>query len=315
MFTLAHFSDPHLGPLPKPALRDLMGKRLSGYLSWHRRRRKLHKPGVLAALAEDLKDLQPGHVAITGDLTNISLPAEFTQTADWLRRLGAPDWISVVPGNHDAYVGMPWAESIGLWSDFMSHETQNQPGPRPEGAAAFPFVRRRGPLAIVGLSSACPTPLFVASGTLGRSQLERLEGVLTALGAEGCCRVVLIHHPPTEGATAARKRLVDSAAFRAVIARSGAELILHGHDHTFDRGEIAGPGGPAAVFGVPSASAQQPGRKPQAHYHLYDISAAESGWRVAVRVRGYTTEGGRFIDSDSYEIQIPRAAGVTDRSP
>ena len=38
----------------------------------------------------------------------------------------------------------------------------------------IPTLRRRGPVALIGLSSAVPTPPFMATGTLGRAQLEAL---------------------------------------------------------------------------------------------------------------------------------------------
>ena len=45
-FTLAHLSDPHLAPLPKPRLRELMGKRALGYLNWVRNRKRVHSRAV-----------------------------------------------------------------------------------------------------------------------------------------------------------------------------------------------------------------------------------------------------------------------------
>ena len=50
-------------------------------------------------------------------------------------------------------------------------------------AAGFPFVRRRGPLALIGLSTAVPTPPFMATGRLGEAQLARLGETLVALAA------------------------------------------------------------------------------------------------------------------------------------
>ena len=41
--------------------------------------------------------------------------------------------------------------------------------------APFPFVRRRGPLALIGVSSAVPTPPLMATGRLGRAQLDALD--------------------------------------------------------------------------------------------------------------------------------------------
>ena len=76
-FTLAHLSDPHLPPLPAARLRDLANKRALGYLNWRRNRRKFHRRDVLDALVSDIRTQTPDHIAVTGDLVNLSLEAEF----------------------------------------------------------------------------------------------------------------------------------------------------------------------------------------------------------------------------------------------
>ena len=53
-FTLAHLSDPHLPPLPKPRFRELAGKRVLGYLNWTRNRHKYYRREVLDSLVGDL---------------------------------------------------------------------------------------------------------------------------------------------------------------------------------------------------------------------------------------------------------------------
>jgi 3',5'-cyclic AMP phosphodiesterase CpdA len=300
MFTLAHISDPHLGPLPPVRPVELMNKRFFGWLSWVRRRRALHRPEVLAAMAADLAGMAPDHLVITGDLTNIALPGEFALVGRWLESLGAPEAVSVVPGNHDAYVAVPWETSLAKWAAFMACEEAGTAAAGPQG---FPFVRHRGPAAIIGLSSAQPTPLFQAHGTLGPAQLERLDAVLRRLGKEGRFRVVLLHHPPSLDKVVWRKRLVDAEAFRAVIAGAGAELVLHGHDHTFGSETIPGPGGPVPVVGVPSASAgRDGGRHPIAHYQLYRIEKANNSWCIEVSARGFDAATGAFRQVRSYAL-------------
>ena len=59
---------------------------------------------MLDALVEDLQAQRPDHIAVTGDLVNISLVAEFAPARAWLESVGTPDHVTVVPGNHDAYV-------------------------------------------------------------------------------------------------------------------------------------------------------------------------------------------------------------------
>ena len=83
-FTLAHLSDPHLAPLPKPRLSELMGKRATGYLNWVRSRHLIHSRPMLDKLTADLRTQHPDHIAVTGDLVNIALEAEFGPARDWL---------------------------------------------------------------------------------------------------------------------------------------------------------------------------------------------------------------------------------------
>ena len=54
-FRLAHLSDLHLGPMPRVSPRSLMNQRVLGYLSWQRRRYRVHRREVLDALVDDLQ--------------------------------------------------------------------------------------------------------------------------------------------------------------------------------------------------------------------------------------------------------------------
>ena len=116
-FTLAHLSDPHLPPLPSLRLRDLAGKRALGYLNWTRNRRNVHKRDVLDALVSDLQAQKPDHIAITGDLVNLALEAEFAPSRAWLESVGAPDRVTVIPGNHDAYVRATQHRFVEAWGN------------------------------------------------------------------------------------------------------------------------------------------------------------------------------------------------------
>lgn len=305
-FVLAHLSDPHLGPLPQAGWRALSNKRLSGFLSWTRNRIHIHRPEVLALLTADLKRQTCDHIAVTGDLVNISLPEEFTVAARWLREVGPPDRVTVVPGNHDAYVDVPWAEATGLWAEYM-RGTRSVSGAEtlPTGDADFPFTRRFGSVALVGTSTAVPMPLFVAAGRLGPDQCARLAAQLTQLGQEGCFRVVLIHHPPFGGGAYKRKSLLDAKEFQAVIAEAGAELVLHGHTHVSGLGRIITPQGPVPVIGVPSASAVAAGHKDAAQYHLYRIEKQDHAWSLEVEIRGLNAAGDGFERQGQMALSIP----------
>ena len=287
-FSLAHLSDLHL-PLPAtlPPWRQLAGKRLLAFLSWQRKRRRIHTLRPLEALLADLATHAPDHVAITGDLTNLALPSEFIAARRWIDRLGPPGRISVVPGNHDRMVAMPWAPGLGQWAPWMAGD------PPTADDAMFPFLRRRGPLAIIGLSSAVPTPPGSAAGQLGTRQVEQAAALLDWTGREGLCRVVLIHHPPIMGEGGRRKALRDRASFCAMLKRSGAELVLHGHHHVSRLLTLPGPAGPILLLGVPSASAGV-ARPELARWHLHRIARDGAGWRLTTQARGYDPGMDRF---------------------
>ncbi|HEV3500588.1 MAG TPA: metallophosphoesterase, partial [Bradyrhizobium sp.] len=167
-FTLAHLSDPHLPPLPTPKLRDLAGKRALGYLNWTRNRHKYHRREVLDALVSDMQAQDPDHIAVTGDLVNLALEAEFAPARAWLESVGAPDRVTVIPGNHDAYVRV----TQHRFADVLRHYLDGDDAPR--AGAPFPYLRRRGPLALISVSSAVPTAPLMATGRLGRAQLDAL---------------------------------------------------------------------------------------------------------------------------------------------
>jgi 3',5'-cyclic AMP phosphodiesterase CpdA len=280
MFVLAHLSDPHLAPLPAPRLADLAGKRMLGYLHWRKTRQRIHRRAQVDRLVADLHAQAPDHIAVTGDLVNIALPAEYAAARAWLDTLGDPHDVTLVPGNHDAYVGAALAH-LCAWQPFMRGDEA------PASALEFPFVRRRGPLALVGLSSAVPTAPFMATGELGAGQIARLDEWLPRLA--GFFRVVMLHHPPVSPRPA-NKRLVDAAEFLRVIAAHGAELVLHGHDHLHMLNWLSGPNGARVpAVGVPSASAAPGTSHDAAAYNLYAIDGAPGAWRCEMTSRGTTS--------------------------
>jgi 3',5'-cyclic AMP phosphodiesterase CpdA len=304
VFTLAHLSDTHLGEvgIPRPDL--LVSKRILGLLTWHMRRKAVHLASVLEGLIDDIHAERPDHIVVTGDLVNISLPREFLRAAAWLTKLGSPHDVSVIPGNHDAYVNIAWERSLGLWADYMAGEGGDGREHPARGPDDFPYLRRRGPLAIIGVSSAAPMPPHMAAGRIGAQQMERLTGLLARTRQAGCCRVVLIHHPPLPGPASDRKQLLDSAEFRMVIAAQGAELILHGHTHVSGLAQLPSPAGSVPVVGVPSASARATGHKDYARYHLYRIDKEIAGWRILVDVRGVGADARRFAKEPGFTLHV-----------
>jgi 3',5'-cyclic AMP phosphodiesterase CpdA len=282
MFTLAHLSDPHLAPLPKPRIAELIGKRLTGYIHWQHKRRFVHDSAVLAKIVADMKSQASDHIVVTGDIVNIGLPGEFLHGREWLESLGSQKKVSFVPGNHDAYVGDSVILADRAWRAYMSEDDET---------AGFPYLRRRGPLALIGLSTGVPTPPFFATGFLGYEQLAALAVTLDEARNENLFRVVLIHHPPVSQA-ARHKRLLDAPILRHVIAKHGAELVIHGHDHVHMLNWLEGPSGSRVpAVGVPSTSAAWGNSKDAAAYNLYAIDGAAGRWSCEMISRGIDAKG------------------------
>jgi 3',5'-cyclic AMP phosphodiesterase CpdA len=299
MFRLAHLSDPHLGPLPPVHWRDLMGKRLTGYANWRLGRGDAQDMEVLAALIADIKAQHPDHIAVTGDFANIGLASEFVTARRFLEGLGSPGEVSAIPGNHDIYVSgsaAALAPTIGPW---MASDG--------EKALSFPFLKRRGQVALIGLSTGVPTPAFIASGRLGAAQIGRLEELLARLAAEKAIRIILIHHPPHLGGATRLRQLTDGARLRRVLARYGCEAVLHGHNHRASLASVQGPAGPIPVIGAPSASAR-PARLHRPGWWQIEIDErAPPETAVKARLRGYDQAASGFAELNTHLVSAPRA--------
>ena len=289
MITLAHISDIHLSPMPEVGWRDLLGKRLTGYLNWKLRRHDELNSESLASLVTHLQAQNADFTAVTGDLVNLALGEEVDRAGRWLQALGATDRIAVCPGNHDAYVAGALESAQEVWGDYMRGETLDD--------AAFPFVRRIGELAVISCSSAVPTRPFLAIGRFDERQADRLGRILKIMGEAGHFRAVLIHHPPNAELQHPSFGLKGHKRFRQVIAEHGAELILHGHTHRSSIHSIPGKGHEVPVVGVAAASAAQGGTlNDPARYNLFRIERAGDGsWSCTLREYGYQRLGADIV--------------------
>jgi len=277
MFVLAHLSDLHL--CSRPRLGELAGKRALGLINWYRGRKNIHRPEVIEAIARDLKAVAVDHIAVTGDLVNLSLPDEYARARVFLDGLGPPSAVTAIPGNHDIYVPEALRYPADFWGDYIRGDDGT--------VGAFPFVRRRNDVGLIALSSALPTGPFMATGHVGAEQLALFAGALDQM--RGLFRIVLIHHPPLGPRSRYLRRLTDAADFRRVLAEKGAELVLHGHDHRHSLVWLDGPSEPIPAVGVPSASALAPhGHENAAGYNLFHIDAGAGTWKCELvrRERG-----------------------------
>ncbi len=278
-FRLAHLSDLHIGPLPRPRLSELMGKRLTGYWNWKRSRHAIHNMPMLDAIINDMKTQKLDHIALTGDLVNIGLPAEFESAYSVVKQIAAPHDMSLIPGNHDAYCPNSLPAMTKYFAPYMRGDDVED--------VTFPYMRIRDKIALIGVSSAIPTAPFLASGAVGNTQIERTRQMLEAAGQAGFLRVVMIHHPPYKEGVHFGRGLRDAQFFMKMLRDTGAELVIHGHNHV-QSVEIHerrnGPGIP--IIGVASGSAVPGTKQHKAAYHIYEFNVDKQGASLEMITRG-----------------------------
>ncbi len=286
-FTLAHLSDLHLSPIVGLTPRYWTTKRALGLFNWQRNRRWIHVASVAKALIDDAQALAVDHIAITGDLINLGLPREFEAALQWLTACDHADRITVIPGNHDVYGANGTDPGFNRWAHYMGAEPDT---------LAFPFVRRMGPIALIGLNSAIVTRPGLASGRLGAEQIEVVGDLLARLGAEGIIRVVLIHHPPLPDMTRPSRALMDAHHFKRVLERNGAELVLYGHNHVDKLNWLSTGSSNVPISGAASASAAiTSGHGALASYALFTFFKTDRGVRIRRVLRGFAEAGGSVV--------------------
>jgi 3',5'-cyclic AMP phosphodiesterase CpdA len=296
---VAHCSDLHLLSHDGARWLDLANKRWIGAMNLLSSRSRHYHVDAFDHMVDDMNAQGIEHVLCTGDVTNLALEQEFRFARGKFDRLaGGPEHVTVIPGNHDAYV----AEGVAHFGVFFEPYSRTDAGwewtdadKDPEDALddlRWPLVRVRGELAIIGLSTSRQTPWFTAYGRVGAGQLARVSKALADPRLAGKARLVAIHHPPA-GKRAANKirGLRDHVAFGEVIGRGGCDLIVHGHEHQDLTETLTGPTGPIPVRGIASGTYHH--NKPDriARYRIFEIAG---GKIVSDSLRVWTREHGRF---------------------
>ncbi len=284
---LIQLTDPHLSSLESFSFLTVKGKRKSGYLSWYTRRRYIHRPEILERLTQAVHDESPDQILLSGDLVHIGLEDEIIEAARWLRRLGTPEQVLLIPGNHDNYAPDSLAAMNRHWCDYLPAQVAGVN----DYAAPYPVVRSAGGLRLIGVSTSCVTRIFSAQGELGKAQLARLRAALggpvsAPAGAspkrpEFTC--LLIHHPPLPGMTKQRKALRDASDLQLVIEEQHPDLVLYGHIHCNRERQHR----EVRTFCTASASSVK-----NASYRVFDVEKTDNGWHCRMRLMSLDNQDG-----------------------
>lgn len=300
---IAHLSDLHLLSLEGAVPSRLFNKRFTGWVNLKLHRGHKHKPAPVHAAGAALRDLGVDHVVVTGDLTNLALEQEFELVTAFLDGLGYPaSEISVVPGNHDAYTRGAHRSSRfkAYCGPYITSDLDLGLAP----GASFPFVRLRGPAAIIGLSSAVPRPPLVASGELGRPQLEAIGRALAHPEVVKRTPVLLVHHPlhnPVSRAKVLLEGLIDAKGLAAKLSDVRRGLVLHGHLHRRIHRSLPTRAGSIDAVGATSSSLLHEDADRMAGFNVYDV--ADDGEIAKIGAYRYAPGDGSFS-----EAVVPRVA-------
>lgn len=270
VYRVAHISDLHVLDLKGVPVWRFLNKRITGYANLRFKRSHHHSQETLRQVCRALKNYAPDHVIITGDVTNLALQSEFEAAKSLLEEeLGFEDArISLVPGNHDAYTkGAAISARVEHYFGTYMKSDVNVPKD-----ATFPFVHLRGPLALIGLSSAIAQPPLFACGEVSAAQREALEQILAHPSLEGRTRVYLNHHPLFDLGKDQRGKGLKDAELLSAVLQPG--IFCHGHLHTRTSRSMTIPQGTLEIYGATSASMTHENHDRVAGFNAYEFNDA-----------------------------------------
>ena len=170
-------------------------------------------------------------IVVSGDVSQRSRTREFARAAEFIALAEAHAPALVVPGNHDVAW---WAAPFGIGSRRAMYARYR----RHVRKELEPVLHLAG-LTIVGLNSAQGVRTFTQTlrprdlgvvGAVRPQQWSKARNTFSSAPAADL-RVLVLHHNLLRGRLSKRWGLASRALGVEQAARTGAELVLCGHDH------------------------------------------------------------------------------------
>lgn len=165
-----------------------------------------HIPSLATRVVDEINELRPDALVVTGDLTDMGFRQEFKVAHRLISRMDVEN-VLVLPGNHDARnVGDLHFEEL-----FGSRSTE---------------LRFRG-VRILGLDSSEPD---LDAGRIGRNRYRWIE---ERFSEPDEFKIVALHHHllPVPGTGRERNIVYDAGDVLRVLGGSGCDVVLCGHKH------------------------------------------------------------------------------------
>ncbi len=241
---IAHLSDVHMlaaRPGRSRAPYDLSTR----FVSIGRRLDPRSRSRKLARAIGAAEKAGASHFVFSGDLTEMGAPEEYEAFAEVLHETKiAPERVTLVPGNHDAYSGADaWKKAMEGPLAAFAPTSASEPG----------RVVDLGEIALLPLDVALHQPVTRSSGELTADAADALEHRLRDPALRHKALVVVQHHPPYPHA-ASLWQWIDGlrgwARSMELLGRFPRAHVLHGHLHyAIDRIVTLGR---SRVFGAPA---------------------------------------------------------------
>lgn len=294
---IAHLSDLHIDSPDalKPGMffdGILPNRRVLGAANYLLRRRSVHQVDVLRAAIRQFCEIGVDHCVVTGDVSNLAIPREFSFVRSLLDEIGGPDRLSIVPGNHDWYT--PDAVRDHRFESFFGDLIW---GARDTGGK-YPAHKDLDGVRLILARTAWTPPAGMAWGKMGDEQIQAIKK-LAMDGTEAGLYVVLAqhHHLFRRRRFLDRftGRFIDAETEKAMIAGAPIGLVIHGHDHghhdyTIPSGHESGV---ARVICGGSATYLDEDRGRFGRIAIYDVRDNE----LLVEKWKYRPDQGRFVQS------------------
>ncbi len=161
---------------------------------------------MLSRVIEELNELQPDAIIVTGDLTDEGFRQEYKTVRTYFKMCECAQ-VLMVPGNHDA-------RNVGYvhFEEFL--------GPRNK------VLPLRG-ATIIGVDSSEPD---LDSGRVGREGYHWIDEAFAEVDG---LRLMALHHHllPVPGTGRERNIVFDAGDVLEVLVRNGVDIVLSGHKH------------------------------------------------------------------------------------